>query len=121
MAPLLVIAPVVVVLGLLLWMSITALKRQRLLEDLPTSKTIGVFIGLVELKGTAESEAPFTGYLSGKRCVWHSWNVQEHWSRTVTETYRDAKGTHLTKFDFAILVPPRLAKWAREGTMFHNC
>jgi len=31
-------------------------KRQRLVSNLPTSKTTGVFIGLVELKGTAEAE-----------------------------------------------------------------
>ena len=96
MIPFLIIA-VVVVLGLLLWASISSLKRRRLLEDLPTSKTTGVFIGLVGLKGTAESETPFTGYLSGKRCVWHSWNVQEHWSRTVTETYRDSDGKMKTR------------------------
>lgn len=97
MEPLLVITAIVFVLGLLLWASLSALKRRRLLEDLPTSKTIGVFIGLVELKGTAESETPFTGYLSGKRSVWYSWSVQEHWSRTVTETYRDTDGKTKTR------------------------
>ena len=97
MAPFLIITAVILVLGLLLWGSISSLKRRRLLEDLPTSKTAGVFIGLVELKGTAESEAPFTGYLSGKRCVWYSWDVQEHWSRTVTETYRDSDGKTKTR------------------------
>ena len=43
--------------------------RKRIIDDCPTSKTQGVFIGLVELKGTAESEAPLTSYLSQKRCV----------------------------------------------------
>jgi len=32
--------------------------RKRLIDDIPTSKTTGVFIGLVELKGTAEAERP---------------------------------------------------------------
>jgi len=67
------------------------------MEDLPTSKTTGIFIGLVELKGTAETETPFIGFLSGKRCVYYTWNVQEHWSRTVTETYRDANGKTQTR------------------------
>ena len=97
MVPVLVIAAAVLVLGGVLWTSLSSLKRRRLLEDLPTSKTVGVFIGLVELKGTAESEAPLTGYLSNKRSVWYSWNVQEHWSRTVTETYRDSDGKMKTR------------------------
>jgi hypothetical protein len=81
----------------LLWGSISALKRRRLLEDLPTSKTVGVFIGLVELKGMAESESPLVSYLSEKRCVWYSWSVQEHWSRTVTETCFDKDGKSQTR------------------------
>jgi len=96
-APFLVITGVLIVFSILLWASLSSLKRRRLLEDLPTSKTSGVFIGLVELKGTSESESPLTGFLSGKRCVWYSWNVQEHWSRTVTETYRDSDGETKTR------------------------
>lgn len=88
---------IVLVTIFLLWGSISALKRRRLLEDLPTSKTIGVFIGLVELKGTAESESPLAGYLSEKYCVWYSWKVQEHWSRTVTETHSDKDGKIRTR------------------------
>ncbi len=72
-------------------------RRQRLIDDLPTSKTLGVFIGLTELKGTAESETPFTSYLAGVRCVYYSWHIDEHWSRTVTETVRDAQGNTHTR------------------------
>jgi len=36
---------------------------------MPTSKTFGVFIGLAELKGTAETDKPFTSYLAGAPCV----------------------------------------------------
>ncbi len=72
-----------------------ALRRKRLIDDVPTSKTQGVFIGLAELKGTAESEMPLTSYLAGTRCVQYAWQIDEHWSRTVHETYTDAKGhTH---------------------------
>src|ERR1035438_4787395 len=67
-------------------------RRRRLIENLPTSKTSGVFIGLVELKGTAESAGPLTSYLAGAACVQFAWTVEEHWSRTVTETYTDDKG-----------------------------
>ena len=71
------------------------LHKKRLIDDLPTSKTQGVFIGLVELKGTAESEEPITSYLAGVQCIDYAWQVDEHWSRTVHETYTDSKGhTH---------------------------
>jgi hypothetical protein len=67
-------------------------RRKRILDDLPTSKTQGVFIGQVELKGTAESETPLVSYLASVRCVQYSWYVDENWSRTVSETYTDSKG-----------------------------
>lgn len=69
-----------------------ALRCKRLIDDIPTSRTQGVFIGMAELKGTAESEAPIVSYLAGTRCVQYQWRIEEHWSRTVTETYTDAKG-----------------------------
>ena len=72
-------------------------RRARLVENLPTSKTTGVFIGLVELKGTAESGSPLTSYLAEEPCVDYQWCVQEHWSRTVTETYTDKDGHTQTR------------------------
>jgi hypothetical protein len=71
--------------------------KKHLIDDLPTSRTQGVFIGLTELKGTAESETPLTSYLAGTRCVQYSWKVEEHWSRTVHETYTDSKGHTQTR------------------------
>ena len=73
------------------------LRRKRLIDDLPTSKTQGVFIGLSELKGTAESDTPLVSYLSNTSCVEYKWQVQEHWSRVVTETYTDSKGNVRTR------------------------
>jgi hypothetical protein len=72
-------------------------KRRRLIENLPTSKTTGVFIGQVELKGTAETERPLISYLVERACVYYAWTVEEHWSRTVTETYTDSKGRTRTR------------------------
>jgi hypothetical protein len=80
-----------------LWAAIRAARCKRLVNDLPTSKTTGVFIGLVEVKGTAESEAPLTSYLADQPCVCYSWSVEEHWSRTVTETYTDSEGRAQTR------------------------
>jgi hypothetical protein len=72
-------------------------RHKRMIDDLPTSKSQGVFIGQTELKGTAESETPLTSYLAATRCVYYSWQVEEHWSRTVTETYHDSKGHTQTR------------------------
>src|SRR6266704_4718296 len=72
-------------------------KRLRLVENLPTSKTTGVFIGLVELKGTAESAQPLTSYLAAQSYVHYQYRVEEHWSRTVMETYTDSDGKTRTR------------------------
>ncbi len=80
-----------------LFLAFRSYRHKRIIDDTPTSKTQGVFIGLAELKGTAESETPFTSYLGGARCVRYNWQVQEQWSRTVTETYRDAQGHMQTR------------------------
>src|SRR5438552_11200164 len=78
-------------------------KRKRLADNIPTSKTTGVFIGLVELKGTAESARPLFSYLAGQPCVHYQWRGEEHWSRTVTETYtgRDGKTRARTRHESA--------------------
>jgi hypothetical protein len=82
---------------LVLLSALRAGRRQRLVADLPTSKTTGVFIGLVELSGTAEAERPLVSFLAEGRCVYYQWNVDEHWSRTVTETYTDSQGKTQTR------------------------
>src|SRR4051812_49757306 len=79
-----------------LWGALKAAVRRRLVDGLPTSKTTGVFIGLVEVKGSAESEAPLTSHLAAVRCIHYAWSVEEKWSRTVTETTTDSKGNTQT-------------------------
>ncbi|MBI3875774.1 MAG: LemA family protein [Verrucomicrobia bacterium] len=86
------------VLGLLcLWGAMSAGRQKRLVDNLPTSKTTGVFIGLVELKGTAETGEPLTSFLAETLCVHYEWGVEEHWTRTVTETYTDSEGKSQTR------------------------
>ena len=63
--------------------SLRANRRRRLVDDLPTSKTTGVFIGLVELKGTAETEQPLASFLAATDFVYFAWSVYEHWLRIV--------------------------------------
>lgn len=82
---------------LFLWLGLRANRRLRLVTNLPTSKTTGVFIGLVELKGTAEVDRPLTSFMAERACVEYRWSVEEHWSRTVTETYTDSKGNTRTR------------------------
>ncbi|MCG3178756.1 MAG: hypothetical protein BIFFINMI_01085 [Phycisphaerae bacterium] len=82
---------------LLLLLCLRAGRRKRLIDNLPTCKTTGVFIGLVELKGTAEAESPLQSYLAAIPCVYYAWSVEEHWSRTVTETYKDSQGRTQTR------------------------
>jgi hypothetical protein len=85
-------------LGLLFaGLSLRLLRKRRLLNDIPTSKADGVFIGFVELKGRAESGSPLRSFLAEADCVWYAWSVEEHWSRTVTETYRDGDGKTKTR------------------------
>lgn len=83
--------------AVLLWGSLRLRRRQRLLHDLPTSKARGVFIGLVELQGTAESAAPLQAFLSQQACVHYHYEVEEHWSRTVVETTTDKNGRPQTR------------------------
>ena len=82
---------------LFLLLSLRYLKRCRLVSDLPTSKCHGVFLGLTEIKGTAECASPLFSYLAGIDCVLYRWSVEEHWSRTVVEHYTDSKGRTRTR------------------------
>lgn len=75
-------------------MSFRYLRRRRLMADLPTSKVKGVFIGQVELKGSAESDGPLTSYLAGTRCVMYRWNISEHWSRISVHMTKNGPVAH---------------------------
>ena len=78
-------------------MSLRAVKRRRIIDDTPTSKTTGVFIGMVELSGHACAEQPVTSYLANTECVHFAWSIEEHWERTVRETYTDSNGKTQTR------------------------
>jgi len=80
-------------LWLCLYLSLRNARRQMLVEMLPSSKTSGIFIGLVEVKGTAESEPPLTSYLADLPCVYYTFTVRERWTRRVTESYTDSNGS----------------------------
>ena len=74
-----VVAAILFLLGF--WGFLKAERRRRRFEDTPTSKAIGVFIGDVEVAGTAETASPLRAPLSGKEVVWYDWKVEEEWRR----------------------------------------
>lgn len=94
-----IVAAVVVVLLAIgcLGLSLRLRRRQRLLRDTPTSKARGVFIGLVEVNGTAECERPCVSVLAAKQCVHYHYSVAESWTRTVTETHKGPDGKTRTR------------------------
>ena len=74
-----VVAAILFLLGF--WGFLKAERRRRRFEDTPTSKAVGVFIGDVEVAGTAETASPLRAPLSGKEVVWYDWKVEEEWRR----------------------------------------
>lgn len=58
-------------------------RKQRLLDDTPISKALGVFIGEVEVEGVCVREDPFISHLAKFSCVYYRWEVCEHWTRGI--------------------------------------
>jgi hypothetical protein len=85
------------VMFLCIFFALRNLKKKRLVDDVPTSKAKGVFIGLVELKGKVKCDNPLKSYLTERPNVYYKWSVQEHWTRTTTEHYTDSKGHRKTR------------------------
>ena len=73
------------------------INRRRLIENVLTSKTNQVFVGLVELKGTAESEKPLISQLSKTRCVQYSFEVEEEFCDIIAREERDEDGNIRTR------------------------
>jgi hypothetical protein len=67
-------------------------RRRRLVRDLPTVPTTAVFIGMVQVEGTAECVAPLSSHVAGRPCVAYAWSVEERWTRQVREWQTDANG-----------------------------
>lgn len=82
---------------LLLLCGLNAGRKRRLLDDTPLSKTLGVFIGEVEVAGVCVTSTPFQAHLSGRMCVLYDWSVDEEWQRWETETYTDKDGRTRTR------------------------
>ena len=72
-----------------------SLRRKRLMQNVPTSKVKGVFIGLNELKGNAVVEKPLRSFLARKDCIWYRYKIEEEWERSETTT--DSEGNSKTE------------------------
>ena len=81
----------------LLWLGMRAERRYRLMNDMPTSSTAGVFIGYVELEGVLACDDPYTSYITERACAYYSYSIEERWSRWETESYTDSKGNRKTR------------------------
>jgi hypothetical protein len=88
-----IVAIVLVILfGLIAtWVGFKKLKRKRLIENVPTSKVKGVFLGLNEVKGIALSETPVTSFLAERSCIHYEYSIEEEWEREETTTDSDGK------------------------------
>ena len=86
--------PAVISLGFLWWWW-RVMRFKRTVEDVPTSKVKGVFIGLNEVKGKVKSDEPLQTYLTESPTVWYTWKIEEEWHKT--ETYTDSKGVSQTR------------------------
>lgn len=78
-------------------LSLRAGRRQLLIDNLPTSKTSGVFMGLVELKGRAESAMPLKSQFAGVECVWFRFTVKERSTERSTQTVSNSDGSTSTR------------------------
>ena len=83
--------------GLFLFLGLRSGRRRRLLDDTPTSKTLGIFIGEVEVEGVCISTAPIRAKFCYKDCIIYKWGIDEEWQRWETEVYTDSNGRTRTR------------------------
>jgi hypothetical protein len=83
--------------GLFLFLGLRAGRRRRLLDDTPTSKTLGIFIGEVEVEGVCISTTPIRAKFCYQDCVVYSWGIDEEWQRWETVVYTDSRGRTSTR------------------------
>jgi hypothetical protein len=73
------------------------------MQNVPTSKVKGVFIGLNELKGAARVAEPLTSYLAEEKCIWYSYKIEEEWERRETSNDGDGNSKTETKSGWTVI------------------
>jgi hypothetical protein len=111
-------------------------RRKSLSKALPTSRALAVFIGLVEMKGSAECQKPLSARLTGIQCIHHEWFVDEEYEKEVTDSdgkTRTSRGWtnidkgrstiafHVKDATGAILVMPQGAEVDAPVTLDRTC
>ncbi len=83
--------------AIFLWDAFGRARTRRLVAFLPTSKAKGVFVGLVELSGTAECERgkALEAPMSGRACVYVKTKIEE--KRIETRTTKNSDGESETE------------------------
>lgn len=75
------------ILAALLFFAFRALRKSWTIADVPTSKVKGVFVGLNEVTGVAETPSMLAGYFTKTPCVWFKWQVDELQLRVRSSTW----------------------------------
>jgi hypothetical protein len=95
-------------------------RRRRLLENLPTSKTTGVFMGLVELKVTAETDGPpLCSHITQRACFYYYWKIEEKWSHWTIEKGKIKRESGWTKIASGERMIPFQLKDDRGSILIH--
>jgi len=115
----------------LFWMM--AYRRQRIIDDVPTSTIAGAAQGYVELRGIAAPSAgnSLTGQLTRIPCVWYRFvatdatdpnekRVADFGSRSVPFVLRDRTGECLVDPGQAEVVCDRCQSWVKEGMEYQE-
>jgi len=70
----------------LVWLSYRSLKRKRLIENVPSTKVLGITMGLNEVTGVVACEEPLQSHISEQPCAWYRYTIEEYFQRVSTET-----------------------------------
>ncbi len=81
----------------LCWLSYRSLKRKRLIENVPSTKVLGITMGLNEVTGSVECESPIAAHISEQASVWYRYTIEEYFQRVSTTT--DEEGNESEETD----------------------
>jgi hypothetical protein len=79
----LVLVPLAIFLS---WLSYRSLKRKRLIENVPSTKVLGITMGLNEVTGSVTCEQPLLSHISQQSCTWYRYTIEEYFQRQTIET-----------------------------------
>lgn len=106
----------IVLTAVLLWIAFISLSRKWRVDDVPTSKVAGAFIGENEVIGVAESDNPLIGVFTGRTCFWYRY--KEELRTDTVNTHDDRSGTWTKVRSGERMIPFRIrddtgAMWVR--------